>query len=214
VANIVIAAGSDKKPLTAERDVSVTTITNQAFLANVFGSEWENAHVTGFPEAPQDLEKLELRHYWAGNRWSRWPSGWVNQLPDWNSYFSVSLFRDDRRDGRARRRRDLFVSCHVILVDDVGTKVDGDYVRDRVGNPTYALETSPGNFQWGYVLDPPETDPCRVEALVDVMIASGMTADGKDPGMSGVNRYARLPQGVNTKKVGEPWSHVLHGWAP
>jgi hypothetical protein len=31
------------------------------------------------------------------------------------------------------------------------------------------------------------------------MVAAGLTADGKDPGMKGVTRYGRLPAGINGK---------------
>ena len=171
-------------------------VTNAQFLEAIFGADWPDAHVTGFAEDPGDLEKLGLRHLWAGYRWRR---GHRPPSERDNTYFTISLFRDDPVDGRAKRRKELFRGTHCIVVDDVGTKVRSEDVMARWPAPSWTLETSPGNYQWGYILDRAETDAGRVNALLDGMIAAGLCADGKDPGMKGVTRYVRLPEGRNTK---------------
>jgi hypothetical protein len=183
-------------------------VSNEDFLRACFGAVHGDAHVTGFDEDPSDLEALGLRHYWGGQRYNG------RLLPTTgNNYFTISLFDPDPEDGKAKRRKALFKATHVIVVDDVGTKV-----RDtaKLPAPSWKLETSPGNFQWGYLLDTPETDAGRVNALLDGMVAAGLCADGKDPGMKGVTRYVRLPQGRNTKSKYGPngFACRLASWQP
>lgn len=172
--------------------------SDEDFLRAVFGAEWEQAHVcafTGDPGTPDGGNGA-----WLGTKWGRLaPAARVRMAARCNTYFAISIFEDDPETGRALRRKALFRETRVVVVDDVGTKVDGGLVRARMGSGSYELETSPGNFQWGYVLDPPERDAARVNALLDGMIARGLCADGRDPGMKGVTRYARLPFGWNLK---------------
>ncbi len=169
------------------------SLTNDEFLTACFGNAAPHAHVTGFSEDPGALGKLGLSWKWAGDKYGR-----VNPdvLRGSNSYFTISTFRDDPANGRARRRKALFQATYVIVVDDVGTKVTD---TNKLPVPSWELQTSPGNFQWGYLLDMPETDAGRVNALLDGMVALGLCPDNTDPGMKGVTRYVRLPEGVNTK---------------
>jgi hypothetical protein len=127
----------------------------------------------------------------------------------------ISSFRPGA-DGVVYRRKENFAACHVIMVDDVGTKVP-EY-RLELG-PSYQFETSPGNHQVGYLLDPPELDRAKVERLLDEMVRSGLAMDGADPGMRGVTRYARLPVGWNNKakyveRLGAPFVHQVVNWEP
>jgi hypothetical protein len=127
----------------------------------------------------------------------------------------ISSFRPGA-DGVVYRRKENFAACHVIMVDDVGTKVP-EY-RLELG-PSYQFETSPGNHQVGYLLDPPEIDRAKVERLLDEMVRSGLAMDGADPGMRGVTRYARLPVGWNNKakyveRLGAPFVHQIVTWEP
>lgn len=174
----------------------MTIVTNEAFLQACFGADWRDAHVTGFAEDPGELEGLGLKHYWGGRRWRSWPD--TLGLAHENAYFVVSLFGDDPVTGQAKRRKALFRATHVVVIDDVGTKVPWDALVGKP-SPSWSLETSPGNYQLGYILDRPETDAGRVNALLDEMVAHGLAPDGTDPGMKGVTRYVRLPQGRNTK---------------
>ena len=52
---------------------------------------------------------------------------------------------------------------HVLVLDDVGTKVDRTLLRDVT--PTWELETSPGNSQVGFVFNEPLRDMKAVERL-------------------------------------------------
>ena len=65
--------------------------------------------------------------------------------------------------------------------------------------PSYKLQSSNGSEQWGWILDEPCTDRHVVENLLDGLIKQGLVPSGKDTGMSGVTRFVRLPNSVNTK---------------
>jgi hypothetical protein len=186
-------------------------ITNAAFLSTVFPKtpDGASAWVTGFAEDPHVADHRR----WHGR-------GVVVGLPwfikrDTNNFFVISSFWAGA-DGVVYRRKENFAACHAIMVDDVGTKIP-EYRLEL--DPSYLFETSPGNHQAGYLLDPPETDRAKVERLLDEMVRSGLAVDGTDPGMRGVTRYARLPVGRNNKakyveRLGAPFVHQVVTWEP
>lgn len=191
-------------------DPCPSEIDNASFLRAIFGSDCARAHVTGFGDdpsgnargTPQMLRKRSAR-MWGGGRFEERAAALSE---DMNTYYCVSLFRA-APDGRARRRKALFEQMYVVVIDDVADepgegnsgKVKASFVLERLGPPSYRLETSPRNEQWGYLLATPETSEPRAAALIQGMIAAGLTADGSDPGMKGVTRYVRLPIGSNRK---------------
>lgn len=186
-------------------------VSNKQFIDAIFGDAASRVHLACFIEDPTtpDLD----RRKWAGGSAAE-KLEWA--IPSRNNYFTVSVFRPDT-DGRQRRRKALFDFMPLVVVDDVdGVKVKSEVAEAMLGVPSYRLETSPGNEQWGYVFDEPITDRYEAEALVDEMIRRGLTVTGNDPGMRGVTRYVRLPVGRNTKgKYGpEGWSTVLREWNP
>jgi hypothetical protein len=81
----------------------------------------------------------------------------------------------------------------------LGTKVAHTSIALK---PSAVIETSPGNFQACYFLkdDGESRDRAACERLVNRMIEAGLAINSKDPGMTGVTRYARLPVGVNAKQ--------------
>jgi hypothetical protein len=185
-------------------------LTNAEFLRTVFGDDAPSAHVTGFIEDPTSSNMD--RKLWMGGPAER-RLEWC--LPSRNNYFTVSVFNKDD-EGVARRRKALFRAMPLVVVDDVGPKVKPGIALELLGEPSYRLETSPDNEQWGYILTTPITDRYAAEVIVDEMIRRGLTADGTDPGMRGVTRYVRLPVGTNTKaKYGNTgFAHTLHEWRP
>ncbi len=72
----------------------------------------------------------------------------ANQAPA-PLYFSVAAHRVPEDGSLPRRGKQFFSSAHVFVLDDVGTKVPVPLV-----DPSYVLETSPGNFQYGYMIRP------------------------------------------------------------
>ena len=83
------------------------------------------------------------------------------------------------------------------MLDDVKEKLNLEEVN-RLPAPSW-VETSKGSEQWGYILTEPCTERHQVENLLDGLVANGLAPDGRDPGMKGVTRYVRLPDGYNTK---------------
>lgn len=185
-------------------------LSNRDFIAAAFGrcSDQEMPWVTAFPGDPAKVE----HGMWAGRPALPLPAFIRDSA---NNYIVVSTFKQ-ADDGRFRRRKACFAGMFVVMVDDVGTKVP--FARLLI-EPTCLVETSPGNYQAWYFLKEPERDRGRAECLVKGMIASGLTADGSDPGMNGVTRYGRLPVGVNGKakyadEAGTPFVQRVAHWAP
>jgi hypothetical protein len=101
-----------------------------------------------------------------------------------------------------------FAANHAVVLDDIGTKIP---LAKAVLKPTWALETSPGNFQLGYLWNEPISDvdlACRISNSV---AQHGLS----DPAAHNVTRYVRLPQGANTKaKYGRPIRHIMRMFDP
>ena len=100
-----------------------------------------------------------------------------------NAFFNVSSLKP--YEGQIARREENFAATHVVVLDDLGTKASlpAGFV------PSYMLETSPGNFQGGLILDRPETNLQLVKALIRAVAAKSQTDAGAQGPQS---RYARL----------------------
>jgi hypothetical protein len=189
---------------------SFESVTNREFLIHAFrkAENDEFPWVTGFPGDPGSVDHA----LWGGRS--------ATPLPRFihagnNNYVAVSSFRQGD-DGRPHRRKTCFAAMHVVMIDDVVTKVPPERITLQ---PTCVVETSPGNYQAWYFLTEPERDRVRAENLIKGMIASGLTKDGADPGMNGVTRYGRLPVGINGKakyrdEAGEPFVQRVASWDP
>jgi hypothetical protein len=160
---------------------------NQAFLQSLFGmTRWRDVHVCAVPGDPRSAP----RDAWLGGRAGLWLKHCGR---DTNNYFCVSTFHG------TRRIENEFEKLWVLGVDDVGTKVAEDKVQHLLGEPTYMVETSPGNFQWGYRLEKP-IKHLGVAKMLQHRVRVALTGEeAKDPGMEGVTRYLRLPSGMNRK---------------
>ncbi|HZG45493.1 MAG TPA: DNA-primase RepB domain-containing protein [Allosphingosinicella sp.] len=128
-----------------------------------------------------------------------------------NNYFNCSLF-NVAEGAPSSARKNAFKSFFALVLDDVGTKVAA--TRLEALKPTWALETSPGNYQYGYVLAQPVEDPAVAEQLQKAVAA----ADLCDRGALGLGRWARLPNSINGKPKydveGEPFRCRLQEWRP
>lgn len=170
--------------------------TNQEFLEGVFGVHWPRVHVCAIPGDPRDPALPKF--YWRGG--PAHPEIAACTL-DTNNYYCVGLFRNNSR------QLINFEALVVLGIDDIGPKVDRDRVLDLLGVPTYRIETSPGNEQWGYVLDPPITYGDGAAAFQHKIRVELTGAEVRDPGMEGLNRYLRLPYGMNGKADYGPGGH-------
>lgn len=117
-----------------------------------------------------------------------------------NAYVTVASF-GRASDNSFRRRAETFAAGRALMVDDVGTKVPRSVVEATP--PTARIETSPGNEQWWYLLDRPERDAARFDAVIRAFIAGKLL--GADPGMSGIARVGRLPAHTNGKPQHKGW---------
>lgn len=167
--------------------------TNEQFLKAIMGEDAPITHVTSFEYDPSAIPQGMSNVCWSGGYFK----DKAPLHPESNQYFCISHFEPDD-EGKARRRKVLFRHTRVIVLDDVREKITKE-AADKMPTPSWVLETSPGSEQWGYILDIPCTNRLRVENLLDGLVSNGLCPDGKDPGMKGVTRYVRLPEGVNTK---------------
>lgn len=190
----------------------INTISNEQVLQTIFGAHYQYAHVTSFTDDPSSITNDRKAICWAGDYYINQPL-----LPRSNQFFAVSLFSHD--EGRSRRRKSHFAGTYVIGLDDVNEKLPPEMVA-RLPQPTYKMNSSLNSEQWFYVLQQPEMNANRVDNLLDQLIANGLAPDGNDPGMKGVTRYLRLPEGVNTKAKrmaengGIPYQCVITDWHP
>lgn len=186
-------------------------VSNDEFLRAIFGALADVSHVTAFRHDPSNIPPDQHLKAWKGDHYSRW-----HFEPDTNQYFTISTFHTDER-GIARRRKALFRQTHCIVLDDVREKLSIEAAQ-RLPSPSWILETSPGSEQWGYILVQPCTDRGRVENLLDGLVANGLAPEGRDPGMKGVTRYVRLPEGINNKASklvdGQPFKCRILSWQP
>jgi hypothetical protein len=186
-------------------------VTNNEFLTALFGADAPWVHVTDFPYDPMEIPDDKRLISWMGDYFSRY-----NMTPGTNQYFTISnFFCDDQQ--QARRRKALFRHTPVIVLDDVKEKLSMTEVS-KLPRPAWVLETSPGSEQWGYILNTPCTERAKVENLLDGLVANGLAPQGKDPGMKGVTRYVRLPEGINNKASklvnGLPFKCQMTLWEP
>jgi hypothetical protein len=97
-------------------------------------------------------------------------------------------------DGKLYNRKNLFKRFYVLVLDDIGTKVPVEKLPEGF-EPTYIIESSAGNYQYGYVLETPIDILEHAEALVHAVYTAGVS----DAGGKMANKLVRLPAGVNGK---------------
>jgi hypothetical protein len=151
---------------------------------------------------------------WGGTPWQLGQKSPLKH--DSNNYVAISSFKASTNDSRYRRRKDQFGACHAIMVDDIGTKLQASSLPASI-IPSLVIETSPGNYQATYFLAGPQENQSFAEDAIKQMI-SQLTGGGVDPGMAGVTRVLRLPQGINGKpkykQDGHVWQCKVHVWRP
>lgn len=115
--------------------------------------------------------------------------------PGRDCYWSVASFAPGARTNKDKGTG-LVLDVRALVIDDVGTKISAAAVELALGSPTAVVETSAGNQQWSWRLEPPvaPADWPGFFAGVEALVNGGKALDGSDA----VHLF-RLPMGVNTK---------------
>lgn len=188
--------------LEADKSDKTITISNMDFLRAIFGdaSSDECPIVVGFKGNPLKVAKQK----WFGKPWT---STSIIEVPiDMNNYFSLARFKKNET-GEYRRKKSQFHALHAVMLDDIGSKIPVDRLTLE---PSWILETSPENFQVGYILAEPINDSKLADQLMNAIMSAGLC----DPGANGPTaRLARLPVAVNGKH--DPsFQCQLKSWLP
>jgi hypothetical protein len=190
----------DQPTQTYETDITYSTpATNADFLAAVFGDVGvERPFVLGFAGKPKE------RKAWGGNAYQ--PGKTCTSNADLNWYYTLAVFHPS--DGY-HRRENACAAVFGVMLDDIGTKAL-PLARLDACPPSYVIETSPGNYQAGYLFDKPQADLKRVKALNQATVDAGLC----DPGAkSPTTRWGRLPFASNGKTA-PPFPCRLVAWHP
>jgi len=147
-------------------------VTNAIFLQEVYRN------------ARPDEVRWTLSHRLATPSWAGQFGGKPPENAEADNYFCVATLAA----GADRREADHFAAAHVVVLDDVDP--------NQHAAPSYVIETSPGNYQAGYLLTVPMRDAARYARLMKVL---GKRA-GNDNSGNNVVRVVRLPVGLNTKR--------------
>jgi hypothetical protein len=176
------------------------TVSNDEFMAAIFGDS---------PDGGQPLV-CRKRGDPDNGGWSPLPWPCDTTDPNNNWYALPSRFLPDV-GGRYHAKKKFALSVHAVMIDDVGTKVSAD--RFISCPPSWAIETSPGNFQYGYIFAQPINDLDVADTLKESLIRSGLCDSGAT---GGVARWMRLPVGVNGRpRYGYPSPKCrLSQWQP
>jgi len=116
------------------------------------------------------------------------------------------MFKPDDA-GQYRRRKSHFQGLYALMLDDIGSKASMERLTLP---PSWLLETSPHNYQAGYLLHEPLTNSKTADQLINAIINAGLC----DPGANGpTTRLARLPVAANGKH--EPqFTCRMELWSP
>jgi hypothetical protein len=166
----------------------IIEVSNADFLQAIFGDNLANdcLLLVSFKGNPANVDKSR----WYGHPWINAAS--VELPRDANNYFSLARFKPNDA-GEYRRKKAQFQGLYAIMLDDVGSKVP---IERLTIEPSWLIETSPGNYQAGYLLSTPITSIKEADQLMSAIINGGLC----DPGASGpTTRLARLPVAVNGK---------------
>ncbi len=156
------------------------------FLAAIYPKLEQDEHILTAKAAGKGFRFLSVDKFMAEeNRNTKKPTA---------AYFSTALAR--LTDGKLRNMNNAFAAMGCLVLDDIGTRIQPDKMDKELRKPNWIIESSPGNFQYGYILEEPIRDIEQAKALVSLVYSSGEW----DSGGALANKLVRLPAGVNSKK--------------
>ena len=182
-------------------------ISNEQFLEAVFQDLQTNERpiVVCIPDG------IDKDTYWGvGSSWApglaKRPGNASDDEANW--FFTLSTYLPEV-NGQYRRTKAQFHRAYGVMLDDIGTK-SAERARLDACPPSYLIETSPGNYQAGYLFAEPQENLDRVNALQEALVATGLC----DPGAkSPASRLGRLPRGHNGKYDPPPMCRLVE-WHP
>lgn len=182
-----------------QTDITYSTVTNDAFLECIFGNDQKGEKVLVCSKAGDPTG--------GGYIPVPWPCDTSD--PDLNWYAQPSLYSPDDKE-RFKAQVKLAGPVYCTMLDDVGTKVPMEKLD--ACPPTWLIETSPGNFQAGYVFEEP-IDKRQADHLKAALIDAGLCDKGATGGAA---RWMRLPVAINGKSsYGPPAFRCrLSRWEP
>lgn len=166
--------------------------TIREFLADVYGpGVVEQVWLAGFQD-------IEAGPSWFGMQgFSRLQGRIGDAVGSSDLYFCSGLIRQ----GADNRTVGEVVAQPLLYADDIGTKVPRESwdAMFAMGfpEPTFRIETSPGNETWGWVLSGDATSAERWNDLA--LVRAYMIERGLTDALHDATRYLRLPWGHNSK---------------
>ena len=169
--------------------MTTTGLANSAFLRAVYGRlrddyGWTTSFSADPSAAPPSV--------WAGSPWfaNDGQCALIDQRGADNTYYCVAVMRPSNPKARNALN---FGRLAVLVADDPD-------LDELIGQVSYQLETSPGKFQIGILLDPEDPDTRDAE-LVSLVLREMVTRKvvALDPSGNSHVRYVRLPYGSNTR---------------
>lgn len=175
-------------------------VSNDDFMAAIFGCSFASAHPLVCKKSG-DPDK-------SGWFPRRWPCNTSD--PNQNWYALPATYKPDGA-GCYHAKKNLAVSVYAVMVDDVGTKISAE--RFTACPPSWAVETSPNNYQYGYIFFEPITELDKADRLKEKLIEAGLCDSGATGGTA---RWMRLPVAINGRpKYGKPSPKCrLAQWRP
>lgn len=151
----------------------------------------EGATMCGFLGDPSDknISQQEKRKRWVGKKWQHGQPCPYNR--NCNVYVAISSFIN------GSRRKNDFIRNWALMLDDIGVGLGSKTTYKPPLPPGAIVETSPGNTQYLYWLEPSNNEH-KIASIQNKLIQQKLLTEG-DPGMKGVNRVCRLPGFINGK---------------
>jgi hypothetical protein len=178
-------------------------IDRHEFIETIFANRAKDEHVC----VCRAIEKKDgsgfyfLNHLISDRAWRNWnptaqPQAW---------YFCVSTVngKPNAKGTMVGRGRGNLIRAHCLVLDDIGTKAAPPPIE-----PSWKIETSRGNFQWGYLLNPPNDQFDKYEALVEHCHKMGWG----DKGAGGSYRLMRVPGSANLKPSRDKFPSTISHW--
>lgn len=165
-------------------------LTNAAFIKGIFNAVPGNhcLAVAHFKDFNKPNWKAEY-----------WTAAGCPDYSEENAYFCPSSLQGESR------KLEAFAALHVVVLDDITLEATA-----QLQAPTYAIETSAGNYQVGYKLDEPLTDKALAQEIHNGLHSAGYCdSNGNNP-----VRWIRLPVGMNTKDGKGMFRHKVAAWNP